>query len=202
MILNRWHFWTLDILPSTLDILPSLLDILPSTLDILPSTLDKNLHSLFGGQRREKMLDVVQNIRHVVFIFALLSLPEGGHFATDDFYTKKSRGPSTRSVAHLHFSRETTRISRECPEDCFKTGKNFPRETFQSEDGSSIAITSKIDKCIKRKILLSKTFQIHCSSSYAQVFHYFFFVVVLPKGGQRLLERHETQQISSPIGIR
>ena len=132
----------------------------------------------------------------------LLSLPEGGHFATDHFYTKKSRGPSTRGAAHLHFSHETTRISRECPEDCFKTWKNVSREIFQSEDGSSIVITSKIDTCIERKILLSKTFQIHCSSSYAQVFYYFSFVVVLPKGGQRLLERHETLQISSPIGIR
>ena len=34
----------------------------PSTFYSRPSTLDKNLHSLFGGQRREKMLDVVQNI--------------------------------------------------------------------------------------------------------------------------------------------
>ena len=97
----------------------------PSTFYPRPSTLDKNPHSLFGGQRREKMLAVVQNIRHVVFIFVLLSLQEGGHFSTDDFYTKKSRGPSTRSAAYLHFSHETTRISRECPEDCFKTWKNF-----------------------------------------------------------------------------
>ena len=34
----------------------------PSTFYPRPSTLDKNPHSLFGGQRREKMLDVVQNI--------------------------------------------------------------------------------------------------------------------------------------------
>ena len=46
-----------------------------------------------------------------------------------------------------------------------------------------------IDTCIKRKISLSLTFLIHCSSPYAQVFYRFFFVVLLRKGEQRLLEK-------------
>ena len=46
---------------------------------------------------------------------------------------------------------------------------------------------------IQRKISLSRTFQIHRSSSYVQVFYHFFFVIVL------LLEKRETQQISMPI---
>ena len=59
-----------------------------------------------------------------------------------------------------------------------------------------------IDTYIKRKISLSLTFLIHCSSPYAQVFYRFFFVVLLRKGEQRLLEKRETQQISTPIRIR
>lgn len=37
-----------------------------------------------------KMLDIIENIRHVVFILELLSLPEEVHFATDDWLTKKN----------------------------------------------------------------------------------------------------------------
>lgn len=40
----------------------------------------KSLHGLFGRQRRKNFknrLDIVQNIRHVVSIFVLLSLAEG-----------------------------------------------------------------------------------------------------------------------------
>ena len=61
---------------------------------------------------------------------------------------------------------------------------------------------NKIYTYIKRKISLSLTFQIHCSSSQAQVFYHFFFVVVLLKREQRLLEKRQTQQISMPIQIR
>ena len=91
-------------------------------------------------------------------------LPEDSHFATDDCFTKKSLGPSTGKAAHLHVSHETTRISRECPEDHFKTSKNFSRELFQREDDLSIEITRKIVRHLN-----------------AQVFHHFLFVVVLIK---------------------
>ena len=82
--------------------------------------------------------------------------------------------------------------------------KKFSRDILQSEDDSSIVITSlsKINTYITRKILLSKTFQIHCPSSFSKVFYYFFFVAVLLKGEQRLLKKRETQQISTPIRIR
>lgn len=40
-----------------------------------------------------KMLDIIENIRHVVFILELLSLPEEVHFATDDWLTKKISRP-------------------------------------------------------------------------------------------------------------
>ena len=55
-------FLTLDPQHITLAPRHSSLDPRHFTLDPRPSTLDKYLHSLFGGQRREKMLDVVQNI--------------------------------------------------------------------------------------------------------------------------------------------
>ena len=67
----------------------------PSTFYPRPSTLDKNLHSLFGGQRREKMLDAVQNIRHVVFIFVLLSLPE-------EEKNLAARLPEVRPISTFH----------------------------------------------------------------------------------------------------
>ena len=58
----------------------------------------------------------------------------------------------------------------------------FSRETFQSEDDDNTQNCS-----------LSLTFKIHCSSTYAQAFYHFFFVVVLQKGEQRPLEKRETQ---------
>ena len=118
---------------------------------------------------------------------------ERGYFATDDCFAKKSGGPSTRSATHLHVSHEKAkrpRISRKCPVDFSKTWKIFSREKMI------------IDTYIKRKISLSLTFLIHCSSPYAQVFYRFFFVVLLRKGEQRLLEKRETQQILTPIWIR
>ena len=57
----------------------------------------------------------------------------------------------------------------------------------------SIEITRKIDTNIKRKTEKYRlTFQIFRSSSYAQVFYHFLFVVVLLKGEQRLLEKRKT----------
>ena len=106
----------------------------------------------------KKTLDIVLNRRHVVFIFEVLS-SRRRHFATDDCF-----GPSTRSTADLHVSHKTNKIPRKYPEDLKKF---FTRDIPKySEGDSSIEITHKIDTYIKRKISLSLTFQIHCSSSH------------------------------------
>ena len=110
------------------------------------------------GQRREKTLDIVQNIRRSLHLRGSTTqkaviLPQ------TIVFSKSSRGPSVRQAAHLHISLETTRISRECPEDFFKTCKNFSRELFQSEDDKIAAQNCpKIDTYIKRKISVSLIF--------------------------------------------
>lgn len=73
---------------------------------------------------------------------------------------------------------------------------------MQSEDDSRIVITSKIDTYVKRKILLSQTFQIHCPSSYSKIFNTSSSLLCYLKGEQRLLENREKQQISTPIRTR
>ena len=59
----------------------------------------------------------------------------------------------------------------------------------------------KLTQYMKRKISPSLIFQIHGSSSFAQVFYHFIFVVVLLNSKQRLPEKRETQQVSMPIRI-
>ena len=76
----------------------------------------------------KKTLDIVQNITLIVSIFELLILPEGGHFATDECFTKKPRVSSTRSEAHLHVSHETTTIPRQSPEDFLRPENFFTRD--------------------------------------------------------------------------
>ena len=88
-------------------------------------------------------------------------------------------GPSTR------FTRNNNNVRPE---------KKFSQEIFQSEDDSSIIITSKIDTK-ENKISLSKTFQIQCSSSYAHVFYHFF----VTKRQAKTTKKSKTQQISTPI---
>ena len=115
---------------------------------------------------------------------------------------KKPRVPSTRREAHLHVSHETTTIiPRECPEDSLRPENFFMRDIpnlfVYRNNTQNWHIYQKINL-----YSLSPTFQIHCSSSYAQVVYHFLFVVVLLKGEQRLLEKRETQRISTPIRIR
>ena len=50
---------------------------------------------------------------------------EGGHFASDYCFAKKSGGPCTRCAADLHISHEIAKIFRECPDDFFKTRKKI-----------------------------------------------------------------------------
>ena len=77
---------------------------------------------------KKRLISSKIRITLIVSIFELLILPEGGHFATDECFTKKPRVPSTRRETHLHVSHETTRIPRECSEDFFKTWKFFTRD--------------------------------------------------------------------------
>ena len=117
---------------------------------------------------------------------------EGGHFATDDCFSKNpgARLPEVRPVSTLHVK------TLEYLEN-FLTPENILHERYSKVKMIS-RIPRKIDTYIKRKISLSLTFQIHCSSPYTQA----FYVVVLQKGEQRLLQKCETQQISTPIRIR
>ena len=101
-------------------------------------------------------------VRHVVFIFELLSLPESSQNAVILPQTIDSQ---KNLSARLHVSHETTRISRECPEDYSKTSKNFSRKVSQRED----------DLIIDRN---NTQMVLHLN---AQVFHHFLFVVVLIK---------------------
>ena len=96
------------------------------------------------------LLPVLPKLKTWSLYLHVAPLVEGGHFATDDCFSQKSRGPSIRRAAHLHISHETSsqRISRECPEDFFKTWKFFWQKIFQSEGDSS---TCKIYTYIKRK---------------------------------------------------
>ena len=118
------------------------------------------------------------------------------------FASQKSRGLSTFRLPEVRPISTFPMKQLEYLENAWVIFSRLSREIFQSEDDSSVVITSKTDTCIKRKISLSKSFQNHCLSSYAQVFYHFFLVVVLLKGVQRLLEKRETQQISTPIRIR
>jgi len=125
---------------------------------------------------KKKTLDIVQNITLIVSIFESLILPEGGHFATDECFTKKPRVPSTRSEAHLHVSHETTTIPRESPEDFLRPENFFTRDIpnwfVYRNNTQNWHVHQKISS-------LSLTIQIHCSSSYAQVVYHFLFVVVI-----------------------
>ena len=82
---------------------------------------------------------------------------EGGHFATDDCFTKIRRPVSTLNMKKLEYL-----------DNYFKTGKHFSREIFQREDDNKKQNSPKIDTYIKRKISLSLTFQIHFLSPYAE----------------------------------
>ena len=111
---------------------------------------------------------------------------KGGYFSTDDCFAKKCGGPSTRSATHLHVSHEKEEYL-ENVQWIFLRPENFFHERYSK-------VKMIIDTYIKRKISLSLTFLIHCSSPHAQVFYRFFFVVLLRKGEQRLLEKRETQR--------
>ena len=91
-----------------------------------------------------------------------------------------------RSAAHLQISHETAWISRECPEDFFKTGKIFSRELFQSEDDKIGKIARKLTRTSKEKSrgfsdILNPLFITLCTSL---LYYPFVFVVVLQKGEQ------------------
>ena len=89
---------------------------------------DGSCYSVDNAGKKKRELSSKIRITLIVSIFELLILPEGGHFATDECFTKKPRVPSTRRETHLHVSHETTRIPRECSEEFFKTWKFFTRD--------------------------------------------------------------------------
>ena len=80
------------------------------------------------GQRREKTLDIVQNIRR--------SLHLRGSTTQKAVILPQTIVSQWNLAARLHLSHETTKIPRQCPEDYFKTWKNFSREVFVSKDDS------------------------------------------------------------------
>ena len=104
-----------------------------------------------------------------------------------------------RSAAHLHISHETAWISRECPEDFFKTGKIFSRELFQSEDDKIGKIARKLTRTSKEKShgfsnILNPLFITLCTSLLP-----FRLRCCVTKRRARLLEKREKQQISTQL---
>ena len=75
----------------------------------------------------------------------------------------------------------------------FQDLKKFSQEIFQSEDKNNTQNCPKIDTYIKRKISLSVTFQIHCSSPYAQALYRFSSVVVLQKRRAKAAQKNAKQ---------
>lgn len=122
------------------------------------------------------------------------------HFASNDCL----QNSLARTLAHLHITHETTRISWESSKFFFFPipVKSIKGRYFKSEDDSLHEITSKIDSYIERKLSLSLIFRHHCLPSYAQVFYHFFFLIVSLNDWQRLLQKRETRQIFMPTRIR
>ena len=120
----------------------------------------------------KKTLDIVQNTYYTnSFHLRVAHPPRRRSFCHGRMLYKKnlaSRLPEERPISTFHMKQPEY---LESVQRIFLRPEDFLREIFQID--TSIEITRKIDTYIKRQISLSPTFQIHRSSSYAQVVYYF-----------------------------